>query len=637
MEKYFWKNNVKIITMILILIATAVATTAQAHAKASCEGIREGDSCSIYCCPDKGYFGGEIIIHREGDTYSTRLCSGCHSFTGDYVTVPEGETHYVCKALEAILNDEGNCELGDTGCEYLIQTQCIDRNEEGGGSFNDCGDGVCSADEDESTCPQDCGTNPGPIDWCVDLDGEKFCCSQEDGLCAEDFFKEGETCDPEIQDPDCAENYEPWLNISQMSIRPNNQTSINLSEYVHDEEGEAVTIWNTTKPDERVVSCAFDDCGGHSDHKNCNYTITCDSGDNDSFTQMKFNLKDDYGNINEEIITIDVIGGIPEVKNVTGSNNTELSESDAEGNHLYINTTARFTVRILDDESPQDTLDVKISIGHHPPGDPETITWTDINQTCNYNKEPVGEEKGGEAGVTVTPIQTEAIMDVTGRLTEGGIEYDEYFTYDTTITQEYEKQEVITEVNVLDSDGNRVIEKQEITLTEDCNNGKDDNLDGYTDCADPQCNDIDENDYGQNDEPMQCSDDAYNSTYCSANNEECKAPTGDVYYCSYGKNDDENTGLCCPQGYYKYCAFGGCDCIEQDECYDGTNDKECIYEYSEDEFSSWITSIYDSSDPSKWCVNPAGIDSDRGRACCLVVAYGDENYYSDIDGNIKIY
>jgi len=170
--------------------------------------------------------------------------------------------------------------------------------------------------------------------------------------------------------------------------------------------------------------------------------------------------------------------------------------------------------------------------------------------------------------------------------------------------------------------------------TEICNNGVDDDGDENNTNnpdSDPatgvDCMDLDCNAGGS----LSLSDSELSRYNCLGSDQ-----TGDVegldYYCSVPESDD-SVGLCCPVGREAYydSDFGVWQCRPTDPCYP-TPQFECGYKYSAANFTDWIGSIGDSETASEWCVDPGA-----GKACCLAVQFGEEDYWSDAPGNVKVY
>ena len=105
--------------------------------------------------------------------------------------------------------------------------------------------------------------------------------------------------------------------------------------------------------------------------------------------------------------------------------------------------------------------------------------------------------------------------------------------------------------------------------------------------------------------------------------------TGNAYYCGVSDTDPA-VGLCCQAGQKpEYnAAFGLWYCQDYAPCRPSPP-YTCDYDYST-QFVNWSSSVY-SGIGSDWCVYPAA-----RQACCKVVAFGNEEYYSDT-GNVVVY
>ena len=187
-------------------------------------------------------------------------------------------------------------------------------------------------------------------------------------------------------------------------------------------------------------------------------------------------------------------------------------------------------------------------------------------------------------------------------------------------------------------------------VQEACHDGKDNTLNGYMDCADPQC-------HAATPEPGICN---YNATPdnrtnannqstadCVANPSQCEGPGGstDRYYCGYGSYDDpsvEEMGVCCPQGTSpQYDAFKDeWSCDSNDKCGVGGTSK-CDYDIEANE-SGYFGEVYDG-DATDYCVSEVPdlyqadeMQSDNSAACCEVPRYGETDYWFK-DSNVQVY
>jgi hypothetical protein len=112
--------------------------------------------------------------------------------------------------------------------------------------------------------------------------------------------------------------------------------------------------------------------------------------------------------------------------------------------------------------------------------------------------------------------------------------------------------------------------------------------------------------------------------------------TGLSYYCGQAFDQRINdyrddVGLCCPTGEEpRYISVDSIwRCSPTDPCYPAP--RECDFDF-ETQFTSWIGDTKSDGDPSLWCVAPS-----EGRACCEVVQFGEEEYWSNNPGNVKVY
>ena len=179
-----------------------------------------------------------------------------------------------------------------------------------------------------------------------------------------------------------------------------------------------------------------------------------------------------------------------------------------------------------------------------------------------------------------------------------------------------------------------------------CHDGKDNNLNGYVDCADPQC-------HTASPEPGICNfaeapgnqTNANNQSTeeCIENPENCEGPDGD-YYCGYGTYDDKNIqemGVCCPAGKSpEKDPFGNWECVRNDKCGVGTG-FSCDYDINANE-SGYFDKVYDG-DTSDFCVSevsylhqPSEMLTDNSAACCEVPRYGETDYWFK-DDNVQVY
>jgi hypothetical protein len=142
-----------------------------------------------------------------------------------------------------------------------------------------------------------------------------------------------------------------------------------------------------------------------------------------------------------------------------------------------------------------------------------------------------------------------------------------------------------------------------------CSNGVDDDGNGLVDCDDPAC----QHGFSWSDAEAQSG-----RFSCLGTNQ-----TGDKLglsnYCA--ANVDPTVGLCCETGKWLQYTIGMWRCTATQPCLQPEG--YCDYAYSAVNFTSWFADAgcLDKAEPS---------------ACCLVVEYGTEKYYSDVD-NVKVY
>ena len=200
-------------------------------------------------------------------------------------------------------------------------------------------------------------------------------------------------------------------------------------------------------------------------------------------------------------------------------------------------------------------------------------------------------------------------------------------------------------------------------IQEACNDGIDNDADGYVDCADPDCTEQTYNhpsDISRETVPGICDfdpDSPYdgnmqNTTECINNPGNCTDHDGKIHYCAYGQFDQKGNGTgqtpvgrCCPPGHYpsKDIVTGDWRCSETNECGIGGPNRECDYNITSNE-SAFFNSTY-SGDSNDYCVTQVpnlftNIDQPtpptRSQACCKVPKLGREDYWFK-DGNVKIY
>lgn len=145
-----------------------------------------------------------------------------------------------------------------------------------------------------------------------------------------------------------------------------------------------------------------------------------------------------------------------------------------------------------------------------------------------------------------------------------------------------------------------------------CSDGIDNDGNGLVDCMDPAC---------QKGSWTNAEVDSYNclGTYQTA---DLTYSGSDPYYCAVSETD-ASVGLCCPVGQkleYRP-SRSEWSCVDTDPCLAPSG--YCDYKYGVDPLSSWLG----DSD----CVSPS-----EPSACCSVVLFGSEEYWSDT-GNVKVY
>jgi hypothetical protein len=149
-------------------------------------------------------------------------------------------------------------------------------------------------------------------------------------------------------------------------------------------------------------------------------------------------------------------------------------------------------------------------------------------------------------------------------------------------------------------------------FTELCDDGIDNDGDGYIDCADEDCKRIATN------SPKFCTGSYYTSDVCvrfvvylggniTIYNTNCTGqapmPISTTYaYCSYGIIQTPNTpGLCCPEGTYaKYNPVQGWGCEDSEECGLKPAMGDCSFDYDINR-SSWMSKPYSTATSNDWC------------------------------------
>ena len=176
-----------------------------------------------------------------------------------------------------------------------------------------------------------------------------------------------------------------------------------------------------------------------------------------------------------------------------------------------------------------------------------------------------------------------------------------------------------------------------------CHDSIDNTGDGIVDCASPSCHPSNRNSFT----PQLCTNNNQTTADCIANPDHCSDNDGNRFYCSYGINDDPDTGegYCCPAGQYAQVDpdDGTVSCEDFTVCYaEGDDTLACEFDHNT-EFDDWLSSVYDGVDTSSLCVSvapdyyePATVDFTRSGACCEIQKYGTEDYYFD-EQNVRIF
>ena len=202
-------------------------------------------------------------------------------------------------------------------------------------------------------------------------------------------------------------------------------------------------------------------------------------------------------------------------------------------------------------------------------------------------------------------------------------------------------------------------------LQEKCWDGIDNDLDGFIDCADADCN----NDTGLGLEPGIC----YNlpagpsspftgeacienftnygngsvlvNYYANCSGQSPPNEPGIYYYCAdAGPNTDprgipEGTpAICCPVGKKGVWddIFNKWDCVESESCWD-----KCGFDFDFNK-AQWYAKVFNWSTPLSWCNSQVpdlyNLDSPtiRSSGCCLIEEAGSIGYFTNED-NIKIW
>ena len=190
-------------------------------------------------------------------------------------------------------------------------------------------------------------------------------------------------------------------------------------------------------------------------------------------------------------------------------------------------------------------------------------------------------------------------------------------------------------------------------LSEICDNGVDDDQDGYIDCADQDCNH-----YTARTTPEFCTGSPYNTSTCvyvirhengappptTVYNITCQGqppitPSDLHFYCSYGRNNQYSQGLCCPQGKIASSDNGNWTCGDPEIC--GIDSpKPCAYDFDTNN-AQWMNTPYNGN-PNTWCQSNVSylwspnIIPTMDTACCYIAQNGGVGYYTD-PNNVRIF
>jgi len=171
-----------------------------------------------------------------------------------------------------------------------------------------------------------------------------------------------------------------------------------------------------------------------------------------------------------------------------------------------------------------------------------------------------------------------------------------------------------------------------VDLPEVCGNGVDDDWDGglqLVDCEDPDCQVVTCNDASctsVTSKGVSMTDaNVYNclgtNHYLSTDN--LGAMAGTQFYCG-NDGSQPSVGVCCPEGYEAeyYTALDVWGCVDTEPCRPAPP-YNCDFDYSVATFVNWST-------------DPGCLNATIPLACCNVVQFGFENYWSD-SGNVLVY
>jgi hypothetical protein len=197
-------------------------------------------------------------------------------------------------------------------------------------------------------------------------------------------------------------------------------------------------------------------------------------------------------------------------------------------------------------------------------------------------------------------------------------------------------------------------------ITEICNDGIDNDGDGYIDCADEDCKHFTTPAIP----PEFCTGSPFTSDVCInvtrvqgqppviIVNPLCRGqipgdpilnPENLSYYCSYGYEEDPSsgTGLCCPNGTYAKFENGEWICADAEAC--GLSPLPCDYDFDISNLL-WRNNKYLPGN-NDWCVSrmpylwtPDEIPYApyRSTGCCLVATHGTVGYFTQ-EENVKIF
>ena len=169
-----------------------------------------------------------------------------------------------------------------------------------------------------------------------------------------------------------------------------------------------------------------------------------------------------------------------------------------------------------------------------------------------------------------------------------------------------------------------------------CSNGVDDDGDGLVDCMDPACQVAPCDDFScASVTPRGVSMAEVSRFNCLGT--DVFLPSDDLggfsfdydgdgvgveYYCG-SPESHEDVGVCCPETYKPVYRAMDDEWSCQDTAVCLVPYGSCDYSYSAGNFTDWMN-------------DPYCLDSSAPSACCSVVQFGDEDYYSDSD-NVKVY